>query len=159
MNSLFCLTVANQRATSWVLHWTGGSIKTGVDEQSSTRAARGQVFSPVSISFGSITEPVLHDLEVELMWVTWRRRVPLRQTGRQAYLGLRLILECRDSALQKNKQTKKHLDPTDLPWQTGSEGQRWAMLDRSNKHLYKTVFFLNHTSQISSVNPHTHSQQ
>lgn len=33
--------------------------------------------------------------------------VPLRQTGRQAYLGLRLILESWDSAPQKNQKTNK----------------------------------------------------
>lgn len=55
-------------ATSWVWYQAGGSINTRVEEQSWTGAVRGTFFLPVSIWFGSITEPILHDLEAELMW-------------------------------------------------------------------------------------------
>lgn len=95
-------------ATSWVLHWAEGSIKTWVEEQSSTRAARGTFFYTGE----------------HLMWVNywtciawpgswahvnaWGRRVPLRQTGGQAYLGcrgLRKSLGVQGSAVPKTSGT------------------------------------------------------
>lgn len=103
----------------------GGSIRSGVEEQSPGRNARATFFS------GEL-----------LIWVNYRariawpgswahvsargRRVPLRQTGRRAYLGFQRSRRAR-GALGLTWRCEKHLDPTDLPWQIVSRArQRWV---------------------------------
>lgn len=94
-------------ATSWVLHWAGGSIKTRVEEQSRTRAPRGTFFTGEHLIWVSYRACIAWPGS----WAhvsAWGRRVPLRQTGRRAYLGswgLRKLRECWDSALWRNTWT------------------------------------------------------
>ncbi len=87
MNSLFCLTVANQGATSWVLHRTGGSIKTRVEEQSLTRAERGTFFTGEHLIWVNYWACVARPGSWAHVSGLWEARAS--QTDRQT--GLRLL--------------------------------------------------------------------